>query len=141
MTPIKRDEEREEETAGERVDRPDPGETKDDIDLEDRVDRFDELEDEQRLLTTLKLTLRQREIDFQVPKKTIEILNTAEAARFASKPNWALNILFAFAFGREQSELEFRVEILGDVLRVVAGFVNHLRAVFDDGHGVIFFLC
>ena len=57
------------------------------------------LDDEQRLLTTLKLTLRQREIDFQVPKKTIEILTTAEPARFASKPNWALNILFAFIFG------------------------------------------
>jgi polysaccharide biosynthesis transport protein len=57
------------------------------------------LDDEQRLLTTLKLTLRQREIDFQVPKKTIEILNTAEPARFASKPNWALNVVFAFVFG------------------------------------------
>jgi polysaccharide biosynthesis transport protein len=57
------------------------------------------LDDEQRLLTTLKLTLRQREIDFQVPKKTIEILNTAEPARVASKPNWALNIFFAFVFG------------------------------------------
>ncbi len=57
------------------------------------------LDDEQRLLTTLKLTLRQREIDFQVPKKTIEILNTAEPALFASKPNWALNIFFAFVFG------------------------------------------
>ena len=57
------------------------------------------LDDEQRLLTTLKLTLRQREIDFTVPKKTIEILNTAEPAKFASKPNWALNILFAFVFG------------------------------------------
>jgi succinoglycan biosynthesis transport protein ExoP len=57
------------------------------------------LEDEQRLLTTLKLTLRQREIDFQVPKKTIEILNTAEPPRFASKPNWALNMLFAGVFG------------------------------------------
>ena len=57
------------------------------------------LDDEQRLLTTLKLTLRQREIDFQVPKKTIEILNTAEPARFSSKPNWWLNISFAFVFG------------------------------------------
>ena len=57
------------------------------------------LDDEQRLLTTLRLTLRQREIDFQVPKKTIEILNTAEPALFASKPNWALNIFFAFVFG------------------------------------------
>jgi capsular exopolysaccharide synthesis family protein len=57
------------------------------------------LEDEQRLLTTLKLTLRQREIDFQVPKKTIEILNTAERASGPSKPNWGLNIFFAFVFG------------------------------------------
>lgn len=57
------------------------------------------LEDEQRLLTTLKLTLRQREIDFQVPKKTIEILNVAEPARFASKPNWTLNLVFAAVFG------------------------------------------
>jgi len=57
------------------------------------------LEDEQRLLTTLKLTLRQREIDFQVPKKTIEILNTAEPARYASRPNWLLNLLFAAVLG------------------------------------------
>ena len=69
----------------------------------DRMRPFEEsatrLDDEQRLLTTLKLTLRQREIDFQVPKKTIEILNHAEPARFASKPNWPINILFAFVFG------------------------------------------
>ncbi|MDO8539825.1 MAG: polysaccharide biosynthesis tyrosine autokinase [Opitutaceae bacterium] len=57
------------------------------------------LEDETRLFTTLKLTLRQREIDFQVPKKTIEILNTAEAPRFPSRPNWLLNLTFAFLFG------------------------------------------
>jgi succinoglycan biosynthesis transport protein ExoP len=57
------------------------------------------LDDEQRLLTTLKLTLRQREIDFQVPKRTIEILNVAEAPRFPSKPNWTLNLLFAAVFG------------------------------------------
>ncbi|MBI2510828.1 MAG: polysaccharide biosynthesis tyrosine autokinase [Opitutae bacterium] len=57
------------------------------------------LDDEQRLLTTLKLTLRQREIDFQVPKKTIEILNTAEPPRFPAKPNWTLNLLFAAVFG------------------------------------------
>ena len=57
------------------------------------------LEDETRLLTTLKLTLRQREIDFQVPKRTIEILNTAEPARRPSRPNWVLNIACAFVFG------------------------------------------
>ncbi|MEN9633014.1 MAG: hypothetical protein RL077_1418 [Verrucomicrobiota bacterium] len=57
------------------------------------------LDDEQRLLTTLKLTLRQREIDFKVPKKTIEILNIAEPARFFSRPSWAINVTFAFLFG------------------------------------------
>ncbi|MFA5265323.1 MAG: polysaccharide biosynthesis tyrosine autokinase [Opitutaceae bacterium] len=57
------------------------------------------LDDETRLLTTLKLTLRQREIDFQVPKKTIEILNVAEPARYSSKPNWAINIAAALFFG------------------------------------------
>jgi succinoglycan biosynthesis transport protein ExoP len=69
----------------------------------DRMRPFEEaatkLEDEQKLLTTLKLTLRQREIDFQVPKKTIEILNTAEAPRFPSRPNLPLNLVFAFLFG------------------------------------------
>ncbi len=57
------------------------------------------LEDETRLLTTLKLTLRQREIDFQVPKRTIEILNTAEPARRPSRPSWPLNLTVAFLFG------------------------------------------
>ena len=69
----------------------------------DRMRPFEEaaqkLEDETRLLTTLKLQLRQREIDFQVPKRTIEILNTAEPARRASRPNWALNLAFAGLFG------------------------------------------
>ncbi|HWA86631.1 MAG TPA: polysaccharide biosynthesis tyrosine autokinase [Opitutus sp.] len=57
------------------------------------------LEDETRLFTTLKLTLRQREIDFQVPKRTIEILNTAEPPRRPSRPNLALNLVLAVLFG------------------------------------------
>lgn len=69
----------------------------------DRMRPFEEaaqkLEDETRLLTTLKLTLRQREIDFQVPKRTIEILNHAEPARIASRPSWTLNLVFAVLFG------------------------------------------
>ena len=69
----------------------------------DRMRPFEEaaqkLDDETRLLTTLKLTLRQREIDFQVPKRTIEILNTAEPARFPSRPSWPLNLAFAGLFG------------------------------------------
>ena len=62
-------------------------------------DAADKLEDETKLLTALKIQLRQREIDFQVPKKTIEILNTAEAARVPIRPSWPLNIAFAFLFG------------------------------------------
>jgi polysaccharide biosynthesis transport protein len=69
----------------------------------DRMRPFEEaarrLEDETRLLSTLKVTLRQREIDFQVPKRSIEILNYAEPARRAAKPSWALNIAFAVLFG------------------------------------------
>lgn len=69
----------------------------------DRMRPFDEatqkLEDETRLATTLRLTLRQREIDFQVPKKTIEILNTAEPALVPSRPNWMLNSVFSVLFG------------------------------------------
>jgi capsular exopolysaccharide synthesis family protein len=57
------------------------------------------LDDETRLYTTLKLTLRQREIDFQVPKRTIEILNTAVPARRPSKPSWLLNIASSLLFG------------------------------------------
>lgn len=69
----------------------------------DRMRPFEEaaqkLDDETRLLTTLKLTLRQREIDFQVPKRTIEILNTAEPAVRASRPSWPLNLTLALLFG------------------------------------------
>ncbi len=69
----------------------------------DRMRPFEEaaqkLDDETRLYTTLKLTLRQREIDFQVPKRTIEILNTAVAARRPSRPNWLLNIVTSVLFG------------------------------------------
>ncbi len=69
----------------------------------DRMRPFEEaaqkLEDETRLMTTLRLTLRQREIDFQVPKRTIEILNTAEPARRPSRPSWPLNLAFALLFG------------------------------------------
>jgi succinoglycan biosynthesis transport protein ExoP len=96
------------------------------------------LEDEQRLATTLKLTLRQREIDFQVPKKTIEILNTAEPASYASKPNWPLNILFAFVFGSilgvgaavllEYFDTSFRnvADVEGKLGLPVLGVIPHL---------------
>jgi succinoglycan biosynthesis transport protein ExoP len=70
----------------------------------DRMRPFEEakqkLEDDTRLLSHLKLTLGQREIDFQVPKRQpIEILNTAEEARRPSKPKMFLNVAFALLFG------------------------------------------
>ncbi|MCF3649125.1 GumC family protein [Synoicihabitans lomoniglobus] len=69
----------------------------------DRVRPFEEaaqdLEDSTRLLTTLKLTLRQREIDFQVPKRTIELLGEARPARRASKPSWTVNLVLALTVG------------------------------------------
>jgi capsular exopolysaccharide synthesis family protein len=69
----------------------------------DRMRPFEEatqrLDDETRLYTTLRLTLRQREIDFQVPKRTIEILNTAEAARRPSRPSFLVNSVASILFG------------------------------------------
>jgi polysaccharide biosynthesis transport protein len=69
----------------------------------DRMRPFEEaaqrLDDETRLYTTLRLTLRQREIDFQVPKRTIEILNTAEPARRPSRPSFLLNSIASILFG------------------------------------------
>ena len=69
----------------------------------DRMRPFEEaaqrLDDDTRLYTTLRLTLRQREIDFQVPKRTIEILNTAEAARRPSRPSFLLNSISSLVFG------------------------------------------
>ncbi len=57
------------------------------------------LQDEENLYKTLKITLRQREIDFQVPKHTIEILNEAVPARRPSKPNWVINLGLAIIMG------------------------------------------
>lgn len=106
------------------------------------------LEDETRLLTTLKLTLRQREIDFQVPKRTIEILNTAEPARRPSRPSWPLNLALALVFGtllgvgtavlleyfdtsfRTVTEVETRLKL--PVLGVIPHQADPLGAAGDD---------
>ena len=57
------------------------------------------LEDDRKLLSTFKALLRQREIDFQQPKRTIETLNSATPARSPSKPSWLYNSLAAVFFG------------------------------------------
>jgi len=57
------------------------------------------LDDETRLLTTLQLMLRQRGIDYQEPKRMIEILNVADPANRPSRPSWPLNLSFAAIFG------------------------------------------
>ncbi len=69
----------------------------------DRLRPFEEavqkLEDETRLATTLKMTLRQREVDFQVPKRTTELLGAAEPARQPARPSWTINLVLAVFFG------------------------------------------
>jgi succinoglycan biosynthesis transport protein ExoP len=98
----------------------------------ERMRPFDEaaqkLDDETRLYTTLKLTLRQREIDFQVPKRTIEILNTAVPARRPSKPNWILNIASSVLFGLILGVgVALSLEYFDTSLRDVADIESRLR--------------
>jgi capsular exopolysaccharide synthesis family protein len=72
-------------------------------DAQSKVRPFDEalqkLREEEKLLKTLRLTLRQREIDFQVPKRTIETLNSAVPSSRPDRPNWLLNISLAAIMG------------------------------------------
>ena len=98
----------------------------------DRMRPFEEaaqrLEDETRLYTTLRLTLRQREIDFQVPKRTIEILNKAEPARRPSRPSWLLNIASALVFGCALGVgVALALEYFDTSLRDVADIEDRLR--------------
>jgi succinoglycan biosynthesis transport protein ExoP len=98
----------------------------------DRMRPFEEaaqrLDDETRLYTTLRLTLRQREIDFQVPKRTIEILNTAEPARRPSKPSWLLNVASAFVLGLVLAVgVALTMEYFDTSLRDVADIEDRLK--------------
>ncbi len=98
----------------------------------DRMRPFEEaaqrLDDETRLYTTLRLTLRQREIDFQVPKRTIEILNTAEPARRPSRPSFLLNGISSFVFGLVLGiGIALVLEYFDTSLRDVADIEDRLR--------------
>ena len=64
--------------------------------FEEAVQKLDEAA---RLHTTFKLTLRQREIDCQIPKRPVEILNKPEPSRRPERPSWPVNITFATLFG------------------------------------------
>ncbi len=95
------------------------------------------LDDDTRMLSETKLRLRQKEIDFQVPKTTIEILNEAQPARRPSRPNWPLNLVFAMLFGTvlgvgtavlvEYFDTSFRnvAEVESRLQRPVLGVVPH----------------
>ncbi|MEO0795691.1 MAG: polysaccharide biosynthesis tyrosine autokinase [Verrucomicrobiota bacterium] len=62
-------------------------------------DAVEELREEEKIYQTMKLTLRQREIDFQAPKKSIEILSPAEAPRHSAWPVWYFIIFPALFCG------------------------------------------
>lgn len=68
-----------------------------------RMRIFDEavakLRDEETLLKALRISLRQRDVDFQAPKRTVEVLNEAVPPRRAARPNWALNLSLALIGG------------------------------------------
>ncbi len=98
----------------------------------DRMRPFEEaaqrLDDETRLYTTLRLTLRQREIDFQVPKRTIEILNTAEPARRPSRPSFLLNSAASIVFGLVLAVgVALTLEYFDKSLRDVADIEDRLK--------------
>ncbi|MDF9826649.1 succinoglycan biosynthesis transport protein ExoP [Ereboglobus sp. PH5-10] len=57
------------------------------------------LDEATRLYTTFKLTLRQREIDYNQPKRPVEILSKAEPKPEPERPSWPINITFAILFG------------------------------------------
>ncbi len=64
--------------------------------FEEAVQKLDEAT---RLYTTFKLTLRQREIDYNQPKRPVEVLSKAEAKIEPARPSWPVNISFALLFG------------------------------------------
>lgn len=55
-------------------------------------DSVNKLREEETVLRSLRLAVRQREIDFQVPKRPIEILSESQPPEYAGRPNWYLNL-------------------------------------------------
>ena len=93
--------------------------------FEEAVER---LHDEKNLYKTIKLTLRQREIDFQVPKRTIEILNAAIPPSRAFRPNWFINIGLALVVGSLLGiGVAFLVEFLDTSFRSVEDMERKLQ--------------
>lgn len=68
-------------------------------DLRRFEEAVEDLRSEERILSSLRTALRQREIDFQVPLRTIEILNQAHPPASPSKPSLLFNLLLAALFG------------------------------------------
>lgn len=62
-------------------------------------DAVTKLRDEENLLKAFRISLRQREIDFQVPKRTIELLSEAEPPEKFARPNIFLNVALGIVVG------------------------------------------
>lgn len=62
-------------------------------------DAMKRLEDSEYLLRSMRNSLREREVDFQVPARASELLQAANPPLRPSKPNWFLNVLLALVMG------------------------------------------
>ncbi|MDP0500466.1 MAG: polysaccharide biosynthesis tyrosine autokinase [Verrucomicrobiota bacterium JB022] len=62
-------------------------------------DAVKDVREAETVLRSMRLQLRQREIELQVPKRTIELLNLAAPPLKAGRPNWALNLSVAAFLG------------------------------------------
>jgi capsular exopolysaccharide synthesis family protein len=59
----------------------------------------EKLKDEENVQRAIRITLRQKEIDYQVPKRSIEILSKAIPDPIPSKPSWLINMGVALIAG------------------------------------------
>ncbi len=91
-------------------------------------DAVEKLRDEETLHKAFRMALRQREIDYQVPKRSIEILNFADTPYVAKKPSWILNITLGIFFGCVLSfGFTFLIEFIDTSFRSIKDIESKLQ--------------
>lgn len=98
-------------------------------DIREFQEAVQELENAERVLDSLEVNLRTREIDLSVPRRSVEILSQAVAPRPSepSRPNWLLNLGLAAVLGLiAGTSLAFLVEAFDTSFRSVDSIENRL---------------